>query len=67
MPQVPRKSWHSDAAACTTWRCRSTSRSEMQFRDVRQLLTFVRTLDQKYLDRWAASHTVTDLLREVRS
>jgi hypothetical protein len=44
-----------------------TSRSEMQLRDVRQLLTSVPTLDQTYLDRWAASLTVTDLLREVRA
>jgi len=43
-----------------------TSRSEMQLRDVRQLLTSVRTLDQTYLDRWAARLTVTDLLQEVR-
>ena len=44
-----------------------TSRSEMQLRDVRQLLTSVPTLDQTYLDRWAANLTVTDLLREVRT
>ena len=43
------------------------SRSEMQLRDVRQLLTSVPTLDQTYLDRWAAHLTVTDLLREVRA
>jgi len=44
-----------------------TSRSELQLRDVRQLLTAVRPLDQAYLDRWAASLTVTDLLQEVRA
>lgn len=44
-----------------------TSRSEMQLRDVRQLLTSVPTLDQTYLDHWAANLTVTDLLREVRA
>ena len=44
-----------------------TSRSEVQLRDVRQLLTSVGTLDQTYLDRWAASLTVTELLREARS
>lgn len=42
------------------------SRSEMQLRDVHQLLTAVPTLDQAYLDRWAASLIVTDLLQEVR-
>lgn len=46
-----------------TWA--KTSRSEMQLRDVRQLLTSVPTLDQTYLDRWAADLTVTELLREV--
>ena len=44
-----------------------TSRSEMQLRDVRQLLISVPTLDQTYLDRWAANLAVTDLLREVRA
>jgi hypothetical protein len=44
-----------------------TSRSEMQLRDVRHLLTSVPALDQTYLDHWAASLSVTDLLREVRS
>ena len=44
-----------------------TSRSEMQRRDVRQILTAVSTLDQTYLDHWAARLTVTDLLREVRA
>ena len=44
-----------------------TSRSEMQLRDVRQLLIAVPTLDQAYLDHWGASLTVTDLLREVRA
>ena len=44
-----------------------TSRSEMQLRDVRQLLASVRPLDQAYLDRWAADLTVTDLLREMRA
>ena len=43
-----------------------TSRSEMQLRDVRQLLDAVETLDWAYLDHWAESLTVTDLLREVR-
>jgi hypothetical protein len=44
-----------------------TSRSEMQLRDVRQLLTFVTNLDHAYLDAWAARLRVTDLLNEVRS
>jgi hypothetical protein len=44
-----------------------TSRSEMQLRDVRQLLASVPTLDEAYLDRWAANLTVTELLREVRA
>ncbi|HEV3216349.1 MAG TPA: hypothetical protein VGZ27_11540 [Vicinamibacterales bacterium] len=43
------------------------SRSEIQLRDVRHLLTCVSTLDQVYLDRWAATLDVTDLLREVRA
>jgi hypothetical protein len=48
-----------------TWA--KTSRSEMQLRDVRLLLTFVPKLDWDYLDRWAASLTITDMLREVRA
>lgn len=44
-----------------------TSRSELQLRDVRQLLASVHPLDQAYLDHWAASLTVSDLLREVRA
>jgi hypothetical protein len=44
-----------------------TSRSEMQLRDVHQLLSSVPALDQGYLDDWAANLTVTDLLREVRA
>jgi hypothetical protein len=44
-----------------------TSRSEMQLRDVRQLLVSGPSVDQEYLDRWAAELTVTDLLREVRA
>ena len=43
-----------------------TSRSEMQLRDVRQLLAAVESLDVAYMDHWAESLTVTDLLREVR-
>ncbi|MEP7308421.1 MAG: hypothetical protein ABJA98_23200 [Acidobacteriota bacterium] len=43
-----------------------TSRSEMQLRVVRPLLNSVARLDLDYLDRWAASLTITDLLREVR-
>lgn len=41
------------------------SRSEMQLRDVRQLVA-VPLLDHAYLDRWAATLTVTELLREAR-
>jgi hypothetical protein len=44
-----------------------TSRSELQLRDVRQLVTSVRPLDQAYLDRWAANLTVSDLLQEVQA
>lgn len=42
------------------------SRSELQLRDVRQLLASVEALDMAYLNRWAASLTVVDLLREVQ-
>lgn len=43
-----------------------TSRSELQLRDVRQLLAAVETLDWTYMDHWAESLTVDELLREVR-
>jgi len=43
------------------------SRSELQLRDVRQLLAAVPSLDHTYLDRWAASLNVTDLLHEARA
>lgn len=43
-----------------------TSRSELQLRDVRQLLAAVETLDWVYMDRWAESPIVAELLREVR-
>ncbi len=43
------------------------SHSEMQLRDVRNLIASVSTLDWGYLERWAAELTVVDLLAEVRS
>ena len=44
------------------------SRSELQLRDVRSVLRFQRaTLDRAYLDRWAISLSVDDLLRDVES
>lgn len=42
------------------------SHSELQLRDVRNLIASVPGLDWNYLDRWAADLTVTDLLAEVR-
>ncbi len=44
-----------------------TSRSELQLRDVRQLLAAVEALDQAYLEQWAGELTVIDLLREVKA
>ncbi len=44
-----------------------TSRSELQLRDVRQLLAAVDQLDREYLDHWAADLSVVDLLREVQA
>lgn len=45
-----------------------SSRSELQLRDVRSVLRFQRaTLDRAYLDRWAISLSVDDLLRDVES
>lgn len=43
------------------------SRSELQLRDVRNLIAAVPTLDWTYIERWARDLTVTDLLREVRT
>jgi Nucleotidyl transferase of unknown function (DUF2204) len=43
------------------------SRSEMQLRDVRQILASVSVLDQAYLDHWAAILDVADLLRETQT
>ena len=44
------------------------SRSELQLRDVRSVLTFQQAaLDRPYLDRWAIRLSVDDLLREVES
>jgi len=44
------------------------SRSELQLRDVRDLLAFQGgRLDRVYLDRWAASLSVQSLLQEVES
>ncbi|MCC6764290.1 MAG: hypothetical protein IT293_06475 [Deltaproteobacteria bacterium] len=42
------------------------SHSEVQLRDVRNLIACVPDLDWRYLERWAADLTVTDLLAEVR-
>jgi hypothetical protein len=43
------------------------SRSELQLRDVRNLLTSVPDLDGSYLDLWAAELGVTELLAEART
>jgi len=43
------------------------SRSEVQLRDVRNVLRSVPTLDWSYLERWASELTVADLLAEVRA
>jgi hypothetical protein len=42
------------------------SRSELQLRDVRNLLEAVAELDWLYLRRWAEDLRLTDLLDEVR-
>ncbi len=42
------------------------SRSELQLRDVRSIIAFQSTLDWTYMEKWAASLSVTSLLREVR-
>jgi hypothetical protein len=42
------------------------SRSEVQLRDVRNLIACTPDLDWPYLERWAADLTVADLLAEVR-
>ena len=41
------------------------SRSELQFRDVRQIVAAVPELDRAYLDRWAHALGVEQLFREV--
>jgi hypothetical protein len=43
------------------------SRSELQLRDVRNLIGCVPDLDWSYLERWAADLTVADLLAEMRA
>lgn len=43
------------------------SRSELQLRDVRAMITVQQHLDWTYIDRWAARLTVTSLLAEVRA
>jgi len=43
------------------------SRSELQLRDVRQLISAQPALDWPYVDRWAEALQVTDLLRDTRS
>jgi len=42
------------------------SRSEVQLRDVRNLLEMQTDLDRSYVDRWAADLGVSELLEEVR-
>ena len=42
------------------------SRSELQFRDVRQLIAAQPDVDWNYLNRWAAHVGITDLLTEMR-
>ena len=43
------------------------SRSELQLRDVRQIIAAQPGIDWSYLERWAESTSVTELLREVRA
>ncbi|MEO6028163.1 MAG: hypothetical protein ABIR79_14965 [Candidatus Binatia bacterium] len=43
------------------------SRSEVQLRDVGNVLRSVPALDWGYLERWASELTVADLLAEVRA
>jgi hypothetical protein len=43
------------------------SRSELQLRDVRNLIGCVPDLDWSYLERWAADLNVADLLAEMRA
>jgi hypothetical protein len=43
------------------------SHSEVQLRDVRNLIACVADLDWSYLETWAAELTVSDLLAEVRA
>lgn len=43
------------------------SHSEVQLRDVRNLIACVPALDWSYLERWATDLTVADLLAEVRA
>ncbi len=43
------------------------SRSELQFRDVRNIVAAVPDLDERYLERWAAELGVTGLLAEARA
>ena len=43
------------------------ARSELQLNDVRQLISSQPGLDWPYLDRWAATLGVSELLREMRS
>jgi len=42
------------------------TRSELQMRDVRQIVSAQPALDWSYLDRWAIQLDVDELLREVR-
>ena len=42
------------------------SRSELQLRDVRSIIALQPALDWPYLERWAVSLTVMDLVREAR-
>jgi len=42
------------------------SNSELQLRDVRQLLMAVADIDQDYLDEWSVKEKVDDLLNEAR-
>lgn len=42
------------------------SRSEMQLKDVRNLLASVEDLDYSYLEKWASKLGLTDLLKEVK-
>jgi hypothetical protein len=42
------------------------SESELQFRDVRQMMNTLKNLDAEYLEKWARKLGVEDLLRKAQ-